>query len=78
MSTLSIRLPDSLHRELKDAAQREGVSINQLIVMAVTRQVTQSRLADLIAQRGGPVGREEFLQLLNDAGNAPPAAGDEL
>ena len=31
MSTLSVRLPTSIHRQLRALAQKEGVSINQLI-----------------------------------------------
>ncbi|MDZ7772288.1 MAG: toxin-antitoxin system HicB family antitoxin [Balneolaceae bacterium] len=29
MSTLSLRLPDSLHKKLKELAEKEGVSMNQ-------------------------------------------------
>lgn len=78
MSTLSIRLPDSLHRQLKAAAQQEGVSINQLVLTAVTREVTQLKMADLIEARGGAVSTQEFLQLLDAAPDAPPTKGDEL
>jgi hypothetical protein len=35
MSTLSLRLPESMHRQLAEMAKREGVSINQLINSAV-------------------------------------------
>lgn len=78
MSTLSIRLPDSLHRQLKAVAQQEGVSINQLVLTAVTREVTQLKMADLIEARGGAVSTQEFLQLLDAAPDAPPIKGDEL
>ena len=32
MANLSLRLPDSLHRGVKELIKREGVSINQIIV----------------------------------------------
>jgi predicted HicB family RNase H-like nuclease len=35
MSTLSVRVPASLHRNLRELAQREGISMNQLISSAV-------------------------------------------
>jgi predicted HicB family RNase H-like nuclease len=35
MSASSLRIPESLHRELRELARREGVSINQLISSAV-------------------------------------------
>lgn len=31
MSVLSLRLPDSIHKHIKQIAQQEGVSINQFI-----------------------------------------------
>ena len=39
MSRFTLRLPNSLHRELKENAHQEGVSLNQYIVYALTRQV---------------------------------------
>jgi predicted HicB family RNase H-like nuclease len=30
MSTLSLRLPGSIHRHIREIAKKEGVSINQL------------------------------------------------
>jgi|APSaa5957512622_1039677.scaffolds.fasta_scaffold28109_1 hypothetical protein len=40
MSRLTLRLPETLHRQLTDRAGREGVSLNQYIVFSLTRQVT--------------------------------------
>ena len=40
MATLSIRLPDSLHRQLKGLATKEKVSINQLISTAVAEKMS--------------------------------------
>jgi HicB family len=38
MSTLSLRLPESIHRSLKTMAEREGISINQRINSAVAEK----------------------------------------
>ena len=40
MSRLTLRLPDSLHRQLSDQAKQEGISLNQYIVYALTREAT--------------------------------------
>jgi hypothetical protein len=40
MSRLTVRLPDTLHRQLCDMAENEGISLNQYIVYALTRQIT--------------------------------------
>jgi predicted HicB family RNase H-like nuclease len=39
MSTLSVRLPNSLHQKLRECAEREGTSINQLISSAVAEKL---------------------------------------
>jgi len=38
MSTLSVRLPDSIHKQLAALAEQEGISINQLVNSAVEIQ----------------------------------------
>jgi hypothetical protein len=38
MSRLTLRLPETLHHQLTGLADREGVSLNQYIVYALTRQ----------------------------------------
>ncbi len=40
MGRLTLRLPDTLHQQLASLAEEEGVSLNQFIVYALTRQVT--------------------------------------
>ena len=38
MGRLTVRLPDTLHHQLTNLADKEGVSLNQYIVYALTRQ----------------------------------------
>ncbi|MEL7069297.1 MAG: YlcI/YnfO family protein [Cyanobacteria bacterium J06581_3] len=40
MSRLTLRLPETLHQQLTRLAESEGVSLNQYIVYALTRQTT--------------------------------------
>lgn len=42
MSRLTLRLPETLHSQLSQLAEVEGVSLNQYIVYALTRQVGSS------------------------------------
>jgi len=42
MSRLTLRLPETLHQQLSHLADDEGVSLNQYIVYALTRQVTSA------------------------------------
>lgn len=69
MSTLSLRLPESLHRKLAELAKREGVSINQLINSAVAEKLaalmTEAYL-DERARRGSRQRFEEALAKVSD------------
>ena len=38
MGALSLRLPESIHRHIREIAKAEGVSINQLISSAITEK----------------------------------------
>jgi uncharacterized protein (DUF1778 family) len=49
MSRLTLRLPDSLHRQLKAAARKENVSLNQFIVYALTRQMSSYEIEEVPA-----------------------------
>ena len=40
MGALSLRLPESIHRHIRDIAKAEGVSINQLISSAITEKIS--------------------------------------
>ena len=37
MQIVTVRIPDSLHRELKAEAKREGISLNQLCVIKLSK-----------------------------------------
>jgi predicted HicB family RNase H-like nuclease len=40
----NVRLPRSLHRALAESAEREGVSLNQYVVMLLTRGDAETRM----------------------------------
>ena len=60
MSTMSLRLPESIHSQLKTLAKQEGVSINQLVVTAVAEKLSALMTAEYLAKRARRGSREEF------------------
>ena len=58
MSALNLRLPESLHRQLRELAERDQVSINQFVVLAVAEKIAAMRTLDYIEQRGQRGSRE--------------------
>lgn len=77
MTTLSLRLPASLHERLRELAAREGISINQLITLAAAEKVASILTVDYLAERARAADLAAFDRLLARVPDAPPSAGDE-
>jgi hypothetical protein len=64
MSTLSIRLPNSLHQHAKRLARDEGVSVNQLVSSALAEKLSAldaERYLNERAERGRKVDIDAIL-----------------
>jgi predicted transcriptional regulator len=90
MGALTVRLPDSLHEKVRNLAEQEGISMNQLVMLAVSEKVTrldaeaQFAHLDALERFGKAVAEEEGLEpdelmgdLLDRAGDKEPKPGDE-
>jgi uncharacterized protein (DUF1778 family) len=78
MSALSLRLPNSIHRHIKEIAAREGVSINQFISSAVSEKISAIMTEDYLSQRAQRVDRKKFKKILDNVPARKPLPGDEL
>lgn len=80
MSTISLRLPDSLHEQARKLAKSDHVSINQFIATAVAEKISAMLTAEHLAERAARADRSRFDAVLAKvaARGAPPAPGDEL
>jgi len=78
VSTLSLRLPESLHRELRDLARREGVSINQVISSAVGEKVASLKTLDYLRERARRGSRARFERILAKVPDVEPELADRL
>ncbi len=78
MSTLSLRLPDSLHRTLKVAAEHDGVSINQFVSLAVAEKLSALQTYDYIKERAKGASRDKFLAAMSLIPPGEVVEGDEL
>jgi hypothetical protein len=56
MSALSIRLPESLHKNAKELAQREGISVNQLISSALAEKLAALATEQMLEGRAAELG----------------------
>ena len=78
MSALSLRLPDSIHRHIKEIAQKEGVSINQFIASAVAEKVSAIATEEYLLDRAQRADKAAFESILANVAKRQPLPGDEL
>ena len=78
MSTLSLRLANSLHDEVKHLAKKEGISINQFIASAVAEKMSALMTEDYLAERSKKGNKKAFLQAMAKVPNVEPEANDSL
>jgi hypothetical protein len=70
MGRLTVRLPGTLHEQLTALAEREGVSLNQFIVYALTRQVTLAYTVHPVPEESVAEQRASYTALLQSLGHA--------
>jgi len=78
MSALSLRLPNSVHRHIKEIAQQEGVSINQFIACAVAEKVSAVTTEDYLQHRASQADKHAFEAILAKVPQREPLKGDAL
>lgn len=70
MSRLTLRLPESLHRQLEQLADSEAVSLNQYIVYALTQQVTLAYTVQSVPEKMVAEQRAAYTALLQNLGQS--------
>jgi predicted transcriptional regulator len=78
MSDVSVRLPDSLYKNLQRLAQQDGISVDQFIATAVAEKIsaltTETYLDDL-ARRGS---RSAYDAVLAKVADIEPEPYDQI
>ena len=78
MGALNLRLPESLHRKLSELAEREGISINQLINSAVAEKMSALMTEEYLAARAKRGDRRRFEGVLAKVPDVEPLETDRL
>ena len=78
MSTLSLRLPDSLHETAKGIAKREHASVNQFITTAVAEKVSALLTEEYLVKRAKRGSRKAFERVLARVPDVEPDEHDRL
>ena len=78
MSTLSIRLPNSLHEQIRQLAKQEGISINQFIASATAEKMTALLTEEYLSKRANRASRKKFQAVLDKVPDVEPENYDKL
>ncbi len=78
MSTLSIRLPESLHKQVKELARTEGISMNQFIALAVAEKLSALMTVDYLEERAKRGSKEKFDAVLAKVRDVEPLEHDKI
>ncbi len=78
MSTLSLRLANSLHDEVKHLAKKEGISINQFIASAVAEKMSALMTEDYLIARSKKGSKKDFLKAMAKVPDVESEINDRL
>ena len=78
MSALSLRLPESLHKQVKELAEKEGISINQFVTSAVAEKMAALVTEEYLSKRASRGKRQAFEAVLKKVPDVKPDERDRL
>ena len=78
MSTLSLRIPKSLHEQIRQLAKREGVSINQFIASAAAEKMSALLTEEYIEARAKMASLKKFQKVLKKVPDSEPEDYDRI
>ena len=76
MSTISLRLPESLHKKVRELAKAEDVSINQLISTALAEKMSALMTVEYLEERAARGDRGKFERAMGKVRDNEPDEGD--
>jgi hypothetical protein len=75
MTTISVRLPDSVHKMAKDMASQDHVSMNQFIASAVAEKISALATQSYLGQRAQRASEHKFRAALAAVPDVPETHG---
>ena len=78
MNTLTIQLPESLHKSIEALAAREGYSVSQFLASAAGEKLAVMLTMDYLRREAAAGRREDFEKYLAVVPDVPPAENDRL
>ena len=78
MINLNAQIPDSLYKQVEALAARENISVEQLVALALSAQVSAWMTKDYLEQRSERGSWQKFQQVLTRVPDIEPEDYDKL
>ncbi|MBI4764612.1 MAG: toxin-antitoxin system HicB family antitoxin [Deltaproteobacteria bacterium] len=78
MSALSLRIPRSLHEQIRQLAKRDGISINQFIASAAAEKMSALLTEEYIETRAKRASLKKFQRVLKKVPDSEPEEYDRI
>ena len=78
MRTINSQIPDSLYQQVEQLARRENISLDQLVAVALSAQVSAWMTKDYLEERARRGSWEKAMEVLKQVPDVEPDAHDAL
>jgi hypothetical protein len=78
MSTISVRLSNSLHEKARELVKKEKVSINQLVTLALAEKISDLMTADYLEKRAKQGKLHKFQKALAKVADQLPTEEERI
>ncbi|HEX2203353.1 MAG TPA: hypothetical protein VHG91_08645 [Longimicrobium sp.] len=78
MIALTLHLPESVHRKVKELADRDGITVDQFLASAAAEKVAALLTQDYLEERGRRGSREAYERILSKVPSGEPEPYDRI
>ncbi|QTA80474.1 Ribbon-helix-helix-containing [Desulfonema limicola] len=78
MTTIQLKLPDSIHRRIIEIANNDGISINQFLTTAAAEKLSAFDTVEYLRKRAKQSSEKAFQQALSEIPDIEPEPYDRL
>jgi hypothetical protein len=78
MSTISLRLPDSLHESVRSLAKEDNISINQFVATALAEKMSALITEKYLSERAEKGSKKKFKTALSKVKDIESDISDKL
>jgi hypothetical protein len=78
MSTISLRIPDSLHASARELAEKEKISLNRLITLALAEKISALTTEEYLSERARRGDRGKFERAMAKVADVEPEDEDRI